>query len=138
MGAEVLGVMDGRGVADSGTIDDHKDAMNALEAAGEVASHPHAHAHDQEKGVATTTTAATRLDSSGHDSHSHDHGHGSLDSEGLEHDPNCAQCNDSEAGHDHVREMGLFRVCVCVCVFIKLHITAQSGLVILVILCPSH
>ena len=26
-------------------------------------------------------------------------------------------------------------VCVCVCVFIKLHITAQSGLVILVILC---
>ena len=25
--------------------------------------------------------------------------------------------------------------CVCVCVFIKLHITAQSGLVILVILC---
>ena len=28
--------------------------------------------------------------------------------------------------------------CVCVCVFIKLHITAQSGLVILVILCHSH
>ena len=27
------------------------------------------------------------------------------------------------------------RVCVCVCVFIKLHITAQSGPVILVILC---
>ena len=27
--------------------------------------------------------------------------------------------------------------CVCVCAFIKLHITAQSGLVILVILCPS-
>ena len=29
-------------------------------------------------------------------------------------------------------------VCVCVCVSIKLHITAQSGLVILVILCHSH
>ena len=31
-------------------------------------------------------------------------------------------------------------VCVymCVCVFIKLYITAQSGLVILVILCHSH
>ena len=29
-------------------------------------------------------------------------------------------------------------VTVCVCVFIKLHITAQSGLVILVILCHSH
>ena len=28
--------------------------------------------------------------------------------------------------------------CVCVCVFIKLHITAQSGLVILVILCHSR
>ena len=27
---------------------------------------------------------------------------------------------------------------VCVCVFIKLHITAQSSLVILVILCHSH
>ena len=33
----------------------------------------------------------------------------------------------------------LFSVCVvCVCVFIKLHITAQSGLVILVILCHSR
>ena len=29
-------------------------------------------------------------------------------------------------------------MCVCVCVFIKLHITAQSGLVILVILCHSR
>ena len=28
--------------------------------------------------------------------------------------------------------------CVCVCVFIKLHRTAQSGLVILVILCHSR
>ena len=28
--------------------------------------------------------------------------------------------------------------CVCVCVFIKLHITAQSGLVILVILGHSR
>ena len=27
---------------------------------------------------------------------------------------------------------------MCVCVFIKLHITAQSGLVILVILCHSR
>ena len=29
-------------------------------------------------------------------------------------------------------------VLVCVCVFIELHITAQSGLVILVILCHSR
>ena len=28
--------------------------------------------------------------------------------------------------------------CLCVCVFIKLHITTQSGPVILVILCHSH
>ena len=31
--------------------------------------------------------------------------------------------------------VGFARVCVCVCVFIKLHITTQSGPVILVILC---
>ena len=30
------------------------------------------------------------------------------------------------------------KVCVCVYIFIKLHITAQSGPVILVILCHSH
>ena len=30
------------------------------------------------------------------------------------------------------------RINVCVCVFIKLHITAQSGPVILVILCHSQ
>ena len=29
-------------------------------------------------------------------------------------------------------------VCVSVCVFIKMHITAQSGPVTLVILCHSH
>ena len=30
------------------------------------------------------------------------------------------------------------RVCVCACVFMELHITAQSGPVILVILCHLH
>ena len=38
---------------------------------------------------------------------------------------------------DHVHELPSGD-CVCVCVFIKLHITAQSGPVILVILCHSH
>ena len=41
-----------------------------------------------------------------------------------------------------LRFLALFRLScalpVCVCVFIKLHITAQSGPGILVILCPSH
>ena len=37
-----------------------------------------------------------------------------------------------------VSSMYVSCVCVCVCVFIKLQITAQSGLVILVILCHSH
>ena len=32
----------------------------------------------------------------------------------------------------------VYSMCVCVCVFIKLHITTQSGPVILVILCHSH
>lgn len=58
--ADVLGVMDGRGVADSGTIDDHKDAISALEdsaaataaaaadattVASASASHAHSHSH---------------------------------------------------------------------------------------------
>ena len=42
------------------------------------------------------------------------------------------------SGKDKSERTGLRRVSVCVCVFIKLHITAQSGLVILVILCHSH
>ena len=35
-------------------------------------------------------------------------------------------------------ETFFFGVCMYVCIFIKLHITAQSGPVILVILCHSH
>ena len=39
----------------------------------------------------------------------------------------------------HPRPRPRSRMCVCVCIlFIKLHITAQSGPVILVILCHSH
>ena len=37
-----------------------------------------------------------------------------------------------------VEECPCVRVCVSVCVFIKLHITTQSGPVILVIICHSH
>ena len=36
---------------------------------------------------------------------------------------------------DQTRQRDTLSLLVCVCVFIKLHITAQSGLVILVILC---
>lgn len=53
----MLGVMDGRGVADSGTIDDHKDAISALEssaaAAAGTAATPstsgHSHSHEGSK-----------------------------------------------------------------------------------------
>ena len=43
--------------------------------------------------------------------------------------------SDGQTTRDDVRRVC---VCVCVCAFIKLHITAQSGPVILVILCHSH
>ena len=45
------------------------------------------------------------------------------------------QASDTEAMRG--RQAGI-DPCVCVCVFIKLYITAQSGPVILVILCHSH
>ena len=38
----------------------------------------------------------------------------------------------------HPKKYSFTVLCVCVCVFIKLHMTAQSGLVILVILCHSR
>ena len=43
--------------------------------------------------------------------------------------------------HDYIKSCTVYTVVqqyVCVCVFVKLHITAQSGLVILVILCHSR
>ena len=43
-----------------------------------------------------------------------------------------------EAKKLDTRHVELDSVCMCVCVFIKLHITAQSGPAILVILYHSH
>ena len=52
--------------------------------------------------------------------------------------PDIAESLES-LGNVAIREVGVsLRVCVYVCVFIKLHITTQSGPVILVILCHSH
>jgi len=52
----VLGVMDGQGVADSGTIDDHKDALSALESS-----------------AAATTTPAVSEESVADSGHTHPH-----------------------------------------------------------------
>ena len=42
------------------------------------------------------------------------------------------------ATRSHLTTICVFFFSLCVCVFIKLHITAQSGAVILAILCHSH
>ena len=47
------------------------------------------------------------------------------------------RCITIVGGHARHSNVGAY-VRVYVCVYIKLHITAQSGLVILVILCHSH
>ena len=45
---------------------------------------------------------------------------------------------DQPEEEEAAEEVCVVRVSVCVCVFIKLNITAQSGPLILVILCHSH
>ena len=50
----------------------------------------------------------------------------------------CCQSGTWSVGWTGKDQMSIYTQCVCVCVFIKLHITAQSGLVILVIICHSR
>eukprot|EP00904_Undaria_pinnatifida_P014190 jgi/Undpi1/9901/HiC_scaffold_28.g12355.m1 len=131
---EVLGVMNGQGVADSGTIDDHKDVISALESASataaatppatEVASDTHAHEHEhthahgheepdsnggicQEVAEAKAGTAGGDHSSSSH-SHSHSHAHSDDHAHdgGQEYDPDCAKCNEEGHGHDHSHSHG--------------------------------
>ena len=49
-----------------------------------------------------------------------------------------AEQEEKNSQHTYPLAPALFVFLMCVCVFMKLHITAQSGLVILVILCHSH
>lgn len=58
--------MDGRGVADSGTIDDHKDALSALESSAAAAAATAATAAADATPVVSAETAAA-------DGHSHSH-----------------------------------------------------------------
>ncbi|CAM9197284.1 unnamed protein product [Pylaiella littoralis] len=124
---EVLGVMDGRGVADSGTIDDHKDALSALEnsaaaatatatATSVVAEEPaspasgngHTHAHAEETHAQHSHDApdpdcsvCQEEEEAKLGSHGHSHGHSEHKHEGEEYDPDCAACNEEGHGHDH-------------------------------------
>lgn len=122
---DVLGVMDGEGVADFGTIDDHKEAVLALEtsvvpateAVAPAASSDHAHSHlthgetdpscevcQEEERSSVSGGVAAGVASSGH---GHSHAHNDHAHEGLEYDPDCAACNDEEEhGHDHSHNHG--------------------------------
>ena len=58
-------------------------------------------------------------------------------------DPYSAICDDHTYIHNRAirpchPSHSMYNVCMYVCIFIKLHITAQSGPVIRVILCHSH
>lgn len=119
--------MDGEGVADFGTIDDHKEAVLALEtsvvpateAVAPAASSDHAHSHlthgetdpscevcQEEERSSVSGGVAAGVASSGH---GHSHAHNDHAHEGLEYDPDCAACNDEEEhGHVSCRSCHLF------------------------------
>eukprot|EP00752_Nemacystus_decipiens_P004175 g3817.t1 len=90
---DVLGVMDGRGVADSGTIDDHKDVISALEDAAAAAAETAATATATAAADSSPVTSAETTDCCGH-SHSHaephKHKHDTPD-------PDCHVCQDEKA-----------------------------------------
>eukprot|EP00903_Cladosiphon_okamuranus_P018046 g16607.t1 len=69
---DVLGVMDGRGVADSGTIDDHKDVISALENSAAAAAAAAA-AETVEPAVDSTSCGHSHSHSETH-THKHDEG----------------------------------------------------------------
>ncbi|CAM9348541.1 unnamed protein product [Sphacelaria rigidula] len=113
---DVLGVMDGQGVADFGTIDDHKETISAFDASAAAAppttptepaaattTSDHAHSHSSgEHGHGDEVRQEGDGKGSSSHSHSHSHAHGDHASEGQEFDPNCATCTEGEGhGHDH-------------------------------------
>ncbi|CAM9393661.1 unnamed protein product [Hapterophycus canaliculatus] len=122
--------MDGRGVADSGTIDDHKDAISALEnsaaaaaatsvAAAETTVGAHAHVHAEEHthshdeaGTSDSDCSACHQEEKAQEAgavgsscaettgQGHSHGHNEHAHDGQESDPDCAACNNEEE-HGH-------------------------------------
>ena len=62
----------------------------------------------------------------------------SSDEDSVSGDGSALEGGIGQGGSGDAPEPRWSAVVMCVCVFIKLHITAQSGLVILVILCHSH
>lgn len=105
--SKVLGVAGGRGVVESGLVDDHKDAVRAAAATTQVAAaaaghheerRSHDHSHSQIESAACTDP-----------SHSHDHEHSVISHDGHSHghhehaceDP---ACTDPTHSHDHSSE----------------------------------
>ncbi|CAM9156263.1 unnamed protein product [Ectocarpus sp. 13 AM-2016] len=129
---DVLGVMDGQGVADSGTIDDHKDSMAALEnnaaaaaaaaeaSAGDV-GHSHAHAEEHTHSEDTTPESGCSSCHSEEETNDkndgvevasscggHSHEHKEHEHEGEKgHDSDCSsECSEEGHGHDHSHSHG--------------------------------
>ncbi|CBN79903.1 conserved unknown protein [Ectocarpus siliculosus] len=133
---DVLGVMDGQGVADSGTIDDHKDSMTALENNAEAAAaaaaaeasavdvgHSHAHAEEHthsedndtipESGCGSCHSEEEAKDeddgvevASSCGGHSHEHKEHEHEGE-KGHDSDCSsECSEEGHGHDHSHSHG--------------------------------
>ncbi|CAN0257884.1 unnamed protein product [Ectocarpus sp. 6 AP-2014] len=87
---DVLGVMDGQGVADSGTIDDHKDSMTALE-------------NNAAEAAAAEAAAAEAAEASAVDvGHSHAHAEEHTHSEDNDTIPEsgCGSCHSEEEAKD--------------------------------------
>lgn len=107
--SKVLGVAGGRGVVESGLVDDHKDAVRAAAAAtattqvvaAAAGSHSHSHSHDASDDQDDATVCADPSHSHDHEhSQSHDgplHSHQEKDHHSCE-DPTCT---DPSHTHDH-------------------------------------
>ncbi|CAN0055265.1 unnamed protein product, partial [Discosporangium mesarthrocarpum] len=108
---EVLGVMNGAGVADLGSIDDHKGTLEALEWASSTTTDgpEHTHSHEDsnpdcpscQEDVAVPAAALGAAEAAC-GSHEHSHSHHSHDhnrEEAL--DPDCSGCNSSADDHSH-------------------------------------
>ncbi|CAM9297425.1 unnamed protein product [Choristocarpus tenellus] len=109
---EVLGVMEGQGIAESGSIDDHKDSLMALESGQgtsacsthvDTSTHTHTHAEGNTNPDCTAFQEETKTSEVGH-GHSHGHSHrheGEAVGAVADFDPDCAACSEEGGDHDH-------------------------------------